>query len=78
MTAYHIYVCLECGKQSRGPGGHSVAGDDICSGVHPKDGPSQPRLAKIPVAVIDVGTSHHLSRAVRRTDALRDRAVSTP
>lgn len=70
---YAIYVCLECGEQSRGPAGHHVGGDDICSrGPHGEGSPSQPRLARIAVRVTDEGTNSHLQRARRRTEKLSD------
>jgi hypothetical protein len=68
---YAIWVCLDCGKQARGPGGHHVVGDDACSGVH-RYGPDredevvQPRLARVAVEVKDAGTRAHLFRARRR------------
>lgn len=60
---YYIYVCLDCGAQSRGPGSHSVAGDDSCSGAAGMKDHGQPRLAKVAVRVVDEGTRHHLVRA---------------
>jgi hypothetical protein len=54
---YTAWVCPYCGQQSRGPAGHSVAGDDICStcpvGSTEHGVPPQPRLVKIEVEPVD-------------------------
>lgn len=70
MIDYRIYVCLSCGTQARGPGGHSVSGDEVCP-VCPVHG-GQPRLARVSVRVADEGTSNHLARAERAAVEARE------
>jgi hypothetical protein len=71
---YVVYLCPVCGEQSRGPGGHSVAGDDVCSNMsaHPKDGPSQPRLVRVAVEIISLSRRREFAD-LRRSGAERSR-----
>lgn len=49
----YAYVCPYCGRQYRGPGAHSVAGDDAATScLHAHEGERgvvQPRLVRIEV-----------------------------
>jgi hypothetical protein len=53
LPKLYAYVCPYCGRQYRGPGGHSVAGDDratSCFHAQPGElGVTQPRLVRIEV-----------------------------
>lgn len=54
---WHVYVCPYCGQQYRGPGGHSVAGDDratSCFHRHPGErGLTQPKLVRVKVGPLE-------------------------
>jgi hypothetical protein len=67
---YFIYVCPECGNQSRGPGAHRMAGDDSCQGPRHAEDARTVRLMRVEVKVADEGTSSLLWRARRRRDQL--------
>ena len=46
---YFVYRCPVCLKQCAGPGGHHMAGDDLCQGVGPDGKFHTGRLEHIPV-----------------------------
>lgn len=47
--SYFVYRCPTCGEQRRGPGGHRMAGDDMCQGIGPDGELHTSRLERIKV-----------------------------